>query len=138
MLSLQDVVDILCFVYNRLLTSLPFVCARKYDHITPILKDLNWLPVTNQLHYRSATMAFKCMIGCAPTYLSSQFIKRIDVTNRTTRNSQQLDIPLFKTASGQRTFYYRTVSIWNSLDTSLKLCRTVDSFKQCLRQSLLQ
>ena len=61
-----------------------------------------------------------------------------DVTNRTTRNSQQLDIPLFKTASGQRTFYYRTVSIWNSLDTSLKLCRTVDSFKWCLRQSLLQ
>ena len=30
--------------------------ARKYDNVTSILKDLNWLPVTTQLYYRSETM----------------------------------------------------------------------------------
>ena len=95
---------------NKLQSVKNFACrivsgARKYDHVTPILKDLNWLPVTTQLYYRSATMAFKCMTGRVPTYISSQFIKRQDVSNRNTRNSQQLNIPLFKTATGQRTFY---------------------------------
>ena len=36
-----------------------------------------------------------------PEYLSSRYhIKRTEVSNRRTRNSQKLNIPLFKTASG--------------------------------------
>ena len=64
-----------------------------------------------------------------PEYLSSQFIKRTEVSNRRTRNSQKLNLTLFETASGQRTFYYRTLSLWNSLDPSLKLCRNVELLK---------
>ena len=44
----------------------------------------------------------------------------------------------FKTATGQQTFYYKIVSMWNSLDSSLKLCESVDSFKGCLKEKLLQ
>ena len=83
-------------------------------------------------------MVFKCMSGCASEYLSSQFIKRTEVSNRRTRNSQKLNIPLSETASGQRTFYYRTLSLWNSLDPSLKLCRNVKRFKQSTTSKLLQ
>ena len=61
------------------------------------------------------------MCGRALEYLSTFFIKRCDVNRYTTRNSQLLNVPLFKTASGQKTFYYRTVSIWNSLEPFLKL-----------------
>jgi len=32
-----------------------------------------------------------------------------------------LNIPLFKTATGQRTFQFRTVKLWNTLDSTLKL-----------------
>ena len=76
--------------------------ARKYAHVTPIRKELNWLPVASQLYYRSATMAFKCMTGNAPEYQSSKFLKRAEVSGRSTRNSQLLNIPSFKSASGQR------------------------------------
>ena len=106
---LQSIQNFACRIVNG---------ARKYDHVTPILKDLNWLPVTTQLYYRSSTIAFKCMTGRVPTYISSQFIKCQDISNRDTRKSQQLNIPLFETATGHRTFYYKTVSIWNSLDSS--------------------
>ena len=34
--------------------------ARKYDHITPILKELHWSPVAKQLEVRDTLMAFKC------------------------------------------------------------------------------
>ena len=77
---------------------------RKYDHVTPELKRFRWLPVSSQLHYRNAILAFKCMYGRAPEYLSTFFIKRCDVNRYTTRNSQLLNVPLFKTASGQKTF----------------------------------
>ena len=89
--------------------------ARKYDHVTPHLKSLSWLPVKDQLFYRQAIMTFKCISGHAPNYLTSQFITREQVTKRTTRRGQKLYIPLFETASGQRTFYYRTIGLWNNL-----------------------
>ena len=88
--------------------------ARKYHHVTPHLKSLSWLPIKDQLYYCQATMAFKCISRHAPKYLTSHFITREQVTKRTTRSGQKLDIPLFKTASGQITFYYRTIGLWNN------------------------
>ena len=102
--------------------------AKKYDHVTPLLKSLSWLPVKDQLYYRQAIMAFKCMTGHAPEYLTSQFITREQVSERTTRSSQKLNIPLFRTASGQRTFYYRTVKLWNNLESFLTLSPSVKFF----------
>ena len=102
--------------------------AKKYDHVTPLLKSLSWLPVKDQLYYRQAIMAFKCMTGHAPEYLTSKFITREQVSERTTRSSQKLNIPLFRTASGQRTFYYRTVKLWNNLESFLTLSPSVKFF----------
>ena len=39
--------------------------TRKYDHITPFLKELRWLPVASKLFYCNAIIAFKCMLGAA-------------------------------------------------------------------------
>jgi len=58
---------------DKLQSAQNFACrtvsgARKFDHVMPILKELEWLPVSSQLYYRSATLAFKYMTGCAPDY----------------------------------------------------------------------
>ena len=53
--------------------------TRKFDHVTPVLKELRWLPVKSQLYYRDAVLAFICMTGQAPTYLSSPFLKRAEI-----------------------------------------------------------
>ena len=66
------------------------VNKHKYDHVTPILKSLNWLPVKDQLYFRDAVLAFKCMSGLALGYLSDQLITRSNVSNRKTRNSQMV------------------------------------------------
>ena len=109
--------------------------AKKYDHVPPLLKSLSWLPVKDQLYYRQAVMAFKCTTSQAPEYLTSQFITRAQVSERTTRSSQKLT--LFRTASGQKTFYYRTVKLWNNLESFLKLSPSVEVFKRSLRSQLL-
>ena len=145
---LASMLDFNCYILTLSLPNLTVnspnsVCrivsgARKFDHVTPIRKELNWLSVQSQLYYRNATMAFRCMTGQAPDYLSSKFIKRAEVSRRSTRNSQLLQIPFFRTASGQRTFFYRTVNLWNSLDNSFKLCNSVKVFKKRLRTKLLK
>ena len=33
--------------------------TKKYDHVTPVLKSLRWLPVKTNLYFRDAAMAFK-------------------------------------------------------------------------------
>ena len=40
--------------------------SRKFDHITPILKQLRWMPVKDHFFYRDAILTFKCINGMAP------------------------------------------------------------------------
>ena len=77
------------------------------------------------------------MSELAPAYLSDKLITRSIVSNRETRNSQMLNIPLFRSATGQKTFHYRTVNIWNNLNNNVKLCIDVKSFRNKLRGALL-
>ena len=60
------------------------------------------------------------MNGLAPPYLSKLFIKRNEIHDLNTRNNKTLHIPQHKTVSGQRTFYYRAVKLWNDLDEDLQ------------------
>ena len=79
------------------------------------------------------------MTGQSPEYLTSMFITRGSLFGHITRSFKKLNIPLFKTSTGQKTFYYRSVYIWNKLDSisSLKLCRNPASFKRALKNHLL-
>ena len=40
--------------------------ARKYDHVTPLLRDLHWLRASQRIEYRLAVLAFRCQEGTAP------------------------------------------------------------------------
>ena len=80
--------------------------TRKYDHIHPILRDLNWLNLESTIKYRDGIMAFKCMNGYAPEYLCEQFILQSKIHSQNTCNRDKLAIPLCKTAAytAQRPF----------------------------------
>ena len=41
----------------------------KYDHITPVLKSVKWIPVQTNLYFRDAVLIFKCMAGIIPEYV---------------------------------------------------------------------
>ena len=42
----------------------------KRDHVTPLLKELHWLPVKYRIQYKLATLAFRHFDGTLPPYLS--------------------------------------------------------------------
>ena len=111
--------------------------SRKFDHITPILKQLRCMPVKDYLFYGDASLTFKCMNGMASSNLSSRFIKRGTISGRLTRNANLLDIPRYKTATGQRSFLYRAVTIWNNLPSDIKFSSSTNIFKRKLINHLL-
>ena len=41
----------------------------KYDHISPVLRDLHWLPVDQRIEFKVLVLAFKALHGLAPHYL---------------------------------------------------------------------
>ena len=79
--------------------------SRKFDHITPILKQLHWMPVKDHLFYRDALLTFKCMNGMAPTNLCSRFIKRGTISGRSTRNANILTYRAIKPLRASEAFY---------------------------------
>ena len=48
---------------------------RKFCNITPILKDLHWLPVAARIDFKVRLQVYKCLHGTAPEYLSSKLQK---------------------------------------------------------------
>ena len=104
--------------------------TRKFDHITPALHDLKWLPIDLHLLYRETVMTFKCINDLAPPHLCSKFKKRSAIHHQSTRSSDTLNIPLFRTTSGQRSFSYRGAKIWNNLDEELREITSLHHFKE--------
>ena len=59
----------------------------KYDHITPTLVNLHWLPVTYRVNFKIAMLAHKCICCNAPEYLKDL----IKVMSSTTRYNLRSD-----------------------------------------------
>ena len=110
--------------------------ASKYDHITPLLHQLQWLPVKSILLVKEGVLAFKCVKGLAPSYLTARFNKRSTVHDKDTRNKDSLIIPHYKSTSGQRTFPYRGIRLWNSFPIELRELNEIGRFKRELKEFL--
>ena len=46
-------------------------CNNKYTHITPILRELHWLPIKARIEYKIILLTYKSLKGLAPHYLRS-------------------------------------------------------------------
>ena len=56
--------------------------TRKFDHITPVLRELHWLPVRKRIVYKLAVMVYKCLHGLAPPYLAADCVPVTSVASR--------------------------------------------------------
>ena len=105
--------------------------------MTPVLQELKWLQVDRILEYRDAIQIYKCMNGLSPSYLSGKFYQRASIHHHSTRNINDLVIPKFQTSTGQRSFHYHAVKLWNNLDNSIKSIKDIKKFKLKLKRQLL-
>jgi len=54
----------------------------RFDHITPLLHQLHWLKVPEQIDYKLALLVYKCLQGVATSYLADDLCRTADVEAR--------------------------------------------------------
>jgi len=55
--------------------------AHRYEHVTPLMRDLHWLCVPERITYKLCVLVYNCLHGTAPRYLQD-VIKPVAVTSR--------------------------------------------------------
>jgi exonuclease III len=109
----------------------------KYDHITPVLKDLHWLPIAQRIEYKILLLTFKALTGQAPTYLKD--LLQLSHQTRSLRSNDQrlLACPRSRTVHyGDRCFSVAAPVLWNKLPQNLRLCDSLSLFKSQLKTYL--
>jgi hypothetical protein len=74
---------------QRLQNSLARVVTntRKYEHITPVLAELHWLPVTARIEYKIALLTYKTLVTKQPSYLNE--LIHVHLPIRSLRSAKQ-------------------------------------------------
>ena len=112
----------------RLVTNTPRTC-----HITPILKDLHWLPIKYRIEFKIVLLTFKCLYGLAPQYL----VDLIAVAAQSIYTLRSRNATLLVSANarclptlGDRAFQPK---LWNSLPAEIRNIQSLTSFKRALK-----
>ena len=88
--------------------------SKRYDHVTPILKELKWLNVKDQAIHDTGITMFKYLTNSYPEHLVT-FPIVMDIISSTTRQFDRLYIPKTNTHLRDRSLSVRDPKLWNSL-----------------------
>ena len=120
----------------RLITNTP-----RYNHITPVLYSLHWLPVKERIKYKILIMSFKAIHGLAPNYICSLVTVQQPSSYSLRRNSELLikpySIKTLKTL-GDRAFSVAAPSIFNSLPKNIRYEDNFNKFKSLIKTYLFK
>ena len=106
---------------------------RKYDHITPVLKDLHWLPVEYRINYKIRLLAYKAQHGMAPPHLSSLLSPYIPGRSLRSEGKHLLTTPRYRLEGfGKRCFAHAASSFWNTLPISIKCVPSPLTFSRAI------
>ena len=112
--------------------------TRKYDHITPVLRELHWLPVKERIDSKILLLTFKALNNMAPAYLKDTL--RLQTSDRyklRSEKSMALIVPKTKlTSRGDRAFCTAAPRLWNKLPTEIRRSKNVHAFKTRLKTHL--
>lgn len=113
----------------RLVTRSP-----RRNHITPVLKDLHWLPVEFRIQYKLILYTYKALHDIAPEYLKDMITPYSPTRSLRSQSQLLLEVPKVRTVSyGERCFSVATAKLWNSLPVCLKSESKLVAFKRGLK-----
>jgi len=114
----------------------------RYDHITPVMRDLHWLHVRQRIEFKIAVLAYKSLHNLAPGYLSvmCQSVSSVEALSRN-RSAAHGDLiePVWNTVIyGQRGFRYAAARVWNRLPLNIRLSASLSTFRKLLKTFLFR
>lgn len=113
-------------------------CAGRRDHITPLLKQLHWLPVRQRISFKILVYVYQCVNRMAPVYL--QDLIQDYVPSRSLRSGSQLllRVTRIRYKSSDRAFKVAGPALWNSLPLAIRQSPSLQSFKRSLKTFLFE
>ena len=110
--------------------------ARKFDHVTPIFRKMEWLNVMKTIQFNTAVTLYK-QLNCHYPLNIIDLPTVNTLTGSVTRQQNDLYVPRAVTQSGSRSLSVRGPSLWNLLPKEVKESHTLHSFRTRLRKFLL-
>ena len=113
--------------------------ARKYkfDPISPVLKELHWLPVEHRSSYNILLLTYKALNGHAPQCLTALISKYVQPYPLRSKYQNVSNLPRRRLERfGKRDFVKVAPSLWNPLSLNVNQVPSVDSFKTRLKTYL--
>jgi len=114
--------------------------ASRHDQIMPLLHRLHWLRAPQRISFKLAVLAFRCLRGLAPTYLSDSLRQVANLPGRQRlryASSADLVVPQTRLQTvGDRAFCVAAAKTWNSLPSEVTSSVTLSTFKQKLKTYL--
>lgn len=115
------------------------VQASKFDHVTPVLIKLHWLPVRFRIMFKILLMVYKCLHDMAPPYLANVIKPR--KTSRSLRSTtmEYLEEQRSRLVTyGDRSFSVAGPKLWNNLPLQIRKSSSIQSFKKELKSHLFK
>ena len=116
------------------------ICRRKkHDHVTPLLKELHWLPIHVRPTYKLLTIAYSVMHGLAPEYLAELLDRHHPRRVLRSASAELFSVPFSQTVRhGDRRFSVAVATLWNQLPNSLRRIETLPLFRTHLKTHLFR
>jgi len=110
------------------------------SHMTPILKNLHWLPIEQRIHYKILLLTFKALNGLAPQYLSSLLQPySVEAYALRSNDNNKLVQPKARTKTyGERAFACAAPTLWNRLPVEIRSITSVNCFKTSIKTLLFK
>ncbi|XP_077998734.1 uncharacterized protein LOC144451705 [Glandiceps talaboti] len=120
-------------------TAVQFITkTRKYDHITGVLQNLHWLPISERVEFKVLLIAYKALHDTAPPYIS-QLLKFYEPScNLRSKSKLLVEINPVKSSYGKRAFSNAAAVLWNSLPLDIRQCYELSCFKTKVKTHLLR
>ena len=113
--------------------------SKKYDHITPIMKQLHWLPINQRIIYKVALITYKAFNGLAPHYIRNMLNYSISSVNLRSSSKGLLIVPRVRLVNyGERSFSYAAPKLWNEIPEYIRKSETLSIFKTRLKTYLFR
>ena len=114
--------------------------SSKFQHITPLLRQLHWLKAPERIAFKYAVLVCKCLHGSAPAYLIDELCQVADVEARQRlRSSSSSSLIISRTrlsTVGDRAFPVAAARVWNSLPELVTSAPSVAVFQSRLKTHL--
>ena len=112
---------------------------RPYDHVTPALRELHWLPIQHRISFKLCSLTHSGLYGNSPEYLRNLLRPVADVPARASLRSasvRDLVVPATRLRMSERAFSVAGPKSWNLLPSNLKLITDRNRFRQGLKTHL--